>query len=288
MGRFLRLFTELPLEEIARLESLEGAQINEAKAILATEATALCHGREEAEAAKETATRTFARSAGTAAGVVDLALEPVGLAGVEATATLAGGLTTIEIPRARLDEGVPVYVLLREAGLTTSNGEARRLIRGGGARVNDERFREETGTVGPKDLSGRGRHQALGRAQAPRAGARILTALPVPCRARGGAYALFEAGARHRISSSIREKSFESPVHLGRFLCRPGADQMIQRVAHDFRLVIALTQIRSPAQQPQYGPIQRDTFPVRELPDPVRQWFVETPDCELTHRGLPI
>ena len=156
VGRFLRLFTELPLEEIARLESLEGAQINEAKAILATEATALCHGREEAEAAKETARRTFARSAGTAAGVVDLALEPVGLAGVEATATLAGGLTTIEIPRARLDEGVPVYVLLREAGLTTSNGEARRLIRGGGARVNDERFREETGTVGPKDLSAEG------------------------------------------------------------------------------------------------------------------------------------
>ena len=156
VGRFLRLFTELPLEEIARLEALEGAEINEAKAKLATEATALCHGREEGEAAKETARRTFSRSAGTAAGVVDLPLEPVDLGGVEATATLAGGLTTIEIPRARLDEGVPVYVLLREAGLTTSNGEARRLIRGGGARVNDERFREETGTVGPDDLSAEG------------------------------------------------------------------------------------------------------------------------------------
>ena len=136
MGRFLRLFTELPLDEVARLESLEGAEINEAKALLATEATALCHGREAAGEAAETARRTFGPEAGAGG--------------------LADGLPTIEIPRARLDEGVAVYDLMREAGLVKSNSEARRLIRGGGARVNDEPLREETGTVGPDDLTAEG------------------------------------------------------------------------------------------------------------------------------------
>ena len=136
VGRFLRLFTELPLGEVARLESLEGAEINEAKAILATEATALCHGREAAGEAAETARRTFGPEAGAGG--------------------LADGLPTIEIPRARLDEGVAVCDLMREAGLVKSNSEARRLIRGGGARVNDEPLREETGTVGPDDLTPEG------------------------------------------------------------------------------------------------------------------------------------
>ena len=137
VGRFLRLFTELPLDEVARLESLEGAEINEAKAILATEATALGHGREAAGEAAETARRTFGPEAG-------------------AGGRLADGLPTIEIPRARLDEGVAVCDLMREAGLVKSNSEARRLIRGGGARVNDEPLREETGTVGPDDLTPEG------------------------------------------------------------------------------------------------------------------------------------
>ena len=137
VGRFLRLFTELPLDEIARLEALGGAEINEAKAILATEATALCHGREAARAAAETARRTFAPDA------------PPG-------ATFAHGLPAVEIPRARLDAGVPVYDLLREAGLARSKSEARRLIRGRGARVNDEPVTEETGTVGPDDLTAEG------------------------------------------------------------------------------------------------------------------------------------
>ena len=137
VGRFLRLFTELPLDEIARLEALGGAEINEAKAILATEATALCHGREAARAAAETARRTFAPDA------------PPG-------AAFAHGLPAVEIPRARLDAGVPVYDLLREAGLARSNSEARRLIRGRGARVNDEPVTEETGTVGPDDLTAEG------------------------------------------------------------------------------------------------------------------------------------
>ena len=136
VGRFLRLFTELPLDEVARLESLEGAEINEAKAILATEATALCHGREAAGEAAETARRTFASGVGGGA--------------------FAEGLPTIEIPRARLDEGVAVCDLMREAGLVKSNSEARRLIRGGGARINDQPIRDETGTVGPGDLTPEG------------------------------------------------------------------------------------------------------------------------------------
>ncbi len=146
VGRFLRLFTELPLDEIARLEALDGAEINEAKAILATEATALCHGREAAMEAAETAKRTF--------GVLARAHPRAGVAELRATVTV--DLPTIEISRARLDEGVPVYDLLREAGLAKSNSEARRLIRGGGARVNDTPVRDETGTVGPGDLTTEG------------------------------------------------------------------------------------------------------------------------------------
>ena len=136
VGRFLRLFTELPLEEIARLEALEGAEINEAKKILATEASTLCHGSEAAREAAETARQTFGPQA--------------------ASGGFADGLPTIEVPRARLDEGVPVYDLMREAGLVRSNSEARRLIRGGGARVNDEPVRDETGTVGADDLTAEG------------------------------------------------------------------------------------------------------------------------------------
>ena len=146
VGRFLRLFTELPLEEIARLEALEGAEINEAKAILATEATRLCHGPEEAEKAAETSRQTFEGSIST---------DPPGARG-NLSVVLPAGLPTIEVPRARLDEGVPVYDLMREAGLVRSNSEARRLIRGGGARVNDEPVRDETGTVGPDDLTAEG------------------------------------------------------------------------------------------------------------------------------------
>ena len=156
VGRFLRLFTELPLDEIARMEALEGAEINEAKAILATEATALCHGREAAEAAAETAKRAFAGSAGRSTGFTDLPPTTVELGKPEATATLDVGLPAIEIPQSRLAEGVLVYELLRMADLAKSNSEARRLIRGGGARVNDERFTDETGTVGSDRLTPEG------------------------------------------------------------------------------------------------------------------------------------
>ena len=150
VGRFLRLFTELPLDEIGRLEALGGAEINEAKKILATGATALCHGREAARGAAETARRTFEGEA--------RAGPPGGAAGSRGKRPVvpAAGLPAIEIPRARLEGGVPVYDLLREAGLARSNSEARRLIRGGGARVNDDPVRDETGAVGPGDLTAEG------------------------------------------------------------------------------------------------------------------------------------
>jgi len=119
VGRFLRLFTDMPLSEIARLEALGGAEINEAKKILATEATALAHGRDNAEQAAETARRAFEEG--------------------EADANLP----SITIPAAELVAGISIIRLFVEAGLATSNGEARRLIRGGGARLNDTPISDE-------------------------------------------------------------------------------------------------------------------------------------------------
>jgi len=117
VGKFLRLFTDLPLDEIARLETLGGAEINAAKIILATEATTLAHGRGAAEAAAETARKTFGE----------------GMA--------ADGLPTVDIPE--LAAGIPAYALFHRAGLAASGGEARRLIRGGGARLNDAVLSDE-------------------------------------------------------------------------------------------------------------------------------------------------
>ncbi|MGE0719763.1 MAG: tyrosine--tRNA ligase [Alphaproteobacteria bacterium] len=133
VGNFLRLFTELPLDEIARLEGMRGAEINEAKKVLATEATALCHGRAAAEEAAETARRTF--EAGEA----------------------AESLPTIEVARADLEKGLPAYDLLRRAGLAPSNGEARRLIKGGGGRLNDSPIADEQQPIGLGDLDTDGR-----------------------------------------------------------------------------------------------------------------------------------
>jgi tyrosyl-tRNA synthetase len=128
VGRFLRLFTDVPLEEIARLEALPGSEINEAKKILATEATALAHGRAAAEQAAETARRTFEEGAA------------------------AETLPTHAVPAAALADGIPLFRLLAESGLAASNGEARRLIRGGGARVNDVAITDEAHTVSAADL----------------------------------------------------------------------------------------------------------------------------------------
>ncbi|MFT3968672.1 MAG: tyrosine--tRNA ligase, partial [Sphingobium sp.] len=109
VGRFLRLFTDLPLDEIARLEALEGKEINQAKIVLANEATALCRGRAAAELAAETARRTFEE------GTSGDALPRVPVAGGRIALTAA----------------------LTAAGLTASNGEAKRKIGEGAVRVND-------------------------------------------------------------------------------------------------------------------------------------------------------
>ena len=129
VGRFLRLFTELPLDEIARLEALDGAGINEAKKVLANEATAMCHGAEAAEQAAAAARAQFE------GGGDDLA-----------------GMPVVACAATRLEGGLPFVELLLLAGLATSNSEARRLIRGGGARLNDERIDDETLVVGSSAL----------------------------------------------------------------------------------------------------------------------------------------
>ncbi len=128
VGRFLRLFTDLPLHEIARLEALGGAEINEAKKVLATEATRLCHGSDKAEQAAETARRAFEEG--------------------EAAATLP----TVTVPAAELQAGIPAFRLFALSGLAASNAEARRLIRGGGARVNDVAVSDEGLAIGSDSL----------------------------------------------------------------------------------------------------------------------------------------
>ncbi|MES2599368.1 MAG: tyrosine--tRNA ligase [Pseudomonadota bacterium] len=130
--RFLKLFTLLPMDEIAKLAALKGQDINEAKKILATEATALIRGREAADAASETARKTFEEGA------------------------IAGDLPTLEIPRAELDAGAAVLGLFVKAGLVASNGEARRQIKGGGLRVNDVAIADEKMALTPKDLTPEG------------------------------------------------------------------------------------------------------------------------------------
>jgi tyrosyl-tRNA synthetase len=129
VGRFLRLFTEL---DLARIEELERGDVNEAKKVLATEASALCHGREAAEAAAETARAVFEG----------------GGSGTE--------LPQIEVPRNELARGVPAFELFSLTGLAASNGEARRLIRGGGARINDRVVDNETKPVTVADLDEKG------------------------------------------------------------------------------------------------------------------------------------
>ncbi len=132
VGRFLKLFTDLPMDEIARLEALEGADINEAKKILANEATRLCHGEATAAAAAETAAKTFEQ------GVI------------------AEDLPTIEVTTGDLEAGIPAFELMRRAGLANSNGEARRLIKGGGGRLNDVAIAGETAQVTLADVNADG------------------------------------------------------------------------------------------------------------------------------------
>lgn len=133
VGRFLRLFTELPLDEISRLENLEGAELNEAKKILAGECTRLAHGEEAALASAETARKTFELG------------------------QTADSLPTTEIPKAELDEGIPAFALFNRIGLCQSSSEARKLIKGGGARLNDEKIADEKQVLTSADVNDSGR-----------------------------------------------------------------------------------------------------------------------------------
>ena len=130
VGRFLKLFTDLPLAEIARLAALQGAELNEAKKILATEATAILHGRDAADAAAETSRKAFEEGVGAAAG-----------------------LPTFEIARDKLGAGMAVTALAHAAGLTTSAGDARRQIEGGGLRLNDKPVSDVKAVVTEQDLN---------------------------------------------------------------------------------------------------------------------------------------
>ncbi|ALA19061.1 MULTISPECIES: tyrosine--tRNA ligase [Chelatococcus] len=132
VGRFLRIFTDLPLDEIARLERLEGAELNEAKKVLATEITALVHGRVAAETAAETARKTFEEGA------------------------LAENLPSIDVPSAELQAGLGVLAAFVKAGLVASTSEARRQIKGGGLKVNDEVVSDERAVLDPGNLTADG------------------------------------------------------------------------------------------------------------------------------------
>ena len=132
VGRFLKLYTTLPMDEIARLAALGGAEINDAKKVLATEVTAMLHGRAAAEAAAETARRTFEDG------------------------ETAASLPSITVPAAELEAGIGVLALFVRAGLAGSNGEARRHVQGGAVRVNDAPVSDEKAIVSSRDLTGDG------------------------------------------------------------------------------------------------------------------------------------
>lgn len=119
VGRFLRLFTELPVAEIEKLEALKGAEINEAKKILANEATKLCHGERAAKQAAETAKKTFEQG------------------------TIGADIPVYNISANTLGKGIAAYEMFRLSGLASSGGDAKRLIRGGGARLDDQKINDE-------------------------------------------------------------------------------------------------------------------------------------------------
>ena len=129
VSRFLKLFTTLPMDEIAKLAALGGADINDAKKALATEATALIHGRVKAEAAAETARKTFEQGG------------------------LAAGLPSVTIPASDLAAGLSVLSAFVTAGLVSSNGDARRQIQGGGLKVNDTTVTDDKMKLGQTNLA---------------------------------------------------------------------------------------------------------------------------------------
>jgi tyrosyl-tRNA synthetase len=132
VGRFLKLFTVMPLGEIERLAALKGAEINEAKKILATEATALVHGRPAAEEAATTARTTFEEGG------------------------LGASLPSVDISRAEIKAGIGVLAAFVKAGLASSNGEARRAIANNAILVNDARITSDKATIGEADVTADG------------------------------------------------------------------------------------------------------------------------------------
>jgi tyrosyl-tRNA synthetase len=132
VGRFLKLFTVLPLDEIDRLAALKGAEINEAKKVLATEATALVHGRNAADEAAASARTTFEEGG------------------------LGASLPSFELPRAELKAGIGVLAVFVKAGLAASNGEVRRAIANNAIMVNDARVTDDKATIGEADVTADG------------------------------------------------------------------------------------------------------------------------------------
>src|SRR5579864_1358516 len=132
VARFLKLFTTLPLDEIDRLAALKDAEINEAKKVLATEATALVHGRAAAEQAAATARTTFEEGG------------------------LGASLPSVEVPRADLKAGLSVLAAFVKAGLATSNGEVRRAIANNAIMINDARVTSDKAVIGETDLAAGG------------------------------------------------------------------------------------------------------------------------------------
>jgi tyrosyl-tRNA synthetase len=120
------------MSEVARLAALQGAEINDAKKVLATEATALIHGRAKADAAAETARKTFEQG------------------------TLAADLPTVEVTKSELDAGIGVLAAFVKAGLVASNSEARRQVQGGGLKVNDVNVANDKATLTSADITGDG------------------------------------------------------------------------------------------------------------------------------------
>ncbi|UVD58687.1 tyrosine--tRNA ligase [Rhizobium sp. Pop5] len=130
--RFLKLFTTLPMDEIARLSSIGGSELNEVKKILATEVTAILHGRPAAEQAAETARKTFEEGG------------------------LSENLPSVDVPASELDAGIGLLSLIVRAGLAASNGEARRHVQGGAVRINDEAVSDERKMIGSGEITADG------------------------------------------------------------------------------------------------------------------------------------
>jgi len=130
--RFLKLFTTLPMDEIVRLSAIGGSELNEVKKILATEVTAILHGRPAAEQAAETARKTFEEGG------------------------LSENLPSVDVPASELDAGIGLLSLIVRAGLASSNGEARRHVQGGAVRINDEAVSDERKMIGSGEITADG------------------------------------------------------------------------------------------------------------------------------------